>query len=271
MVRNLDMRRVALRMAVPSLLVAAVMVFVVAQLGGGSREVADAQVVPSDVGDASSVPGISAVGVGQVQAAGEAAYSLSAGVQEQSSGDDVQAAVQGVQDKIAAIQSAIEGAGVPSDKIVMTGFNIGPSYPPYPIPLAKDSVGGSAPSIEPSPPDMQGSAYMVSANLQVDTDSPEQLAAAMQVAIGAGATSVSTFRKGGPQEPPPDPDTLKPAIQQATEQAKAMAQASAEAAGLDLGDIRSVSVQPPMAIFTGPSPSASYWQVQVSVTYDIQR
>ena len=52
---------------------------------------------------------------------------------------------------------------------------------------------------------------------------------------------------------------------------EAMAQASAQAAGLKLGNIRSISVQPPMAIFTGPSPSASYWQVQVRVTYDIDR
>jgi uncharacterized protein YggE len=247
------------------------MVFAMAQLAGGDRKVADAQVVPSGVDGASDAPGVSAVGLGQVQAAGEAGYSLSVGVQQQSSGDDLQAAVQSAQDKVAAIQAAIEGAGVPADKIVMTGFNIGPSYPPYPIPVAKDSAAGSAPSIEPSPPDMQGSdGYMVSANLQVDADSPEQLAAAMQAAIGAGATSVSTYGKGGPQEPPPNPDVLKPAIQQATEQAKAMAQASADAAGLKLGAIRSVSVQPPMAIFTGPSPSASYWQVQVKVTYDIE-
>ena len=78
MVRNLDMRQLALRMAVPSLLVAALMVFVVAQLGGGSREVADAQAVPSGVDDASSAPGVSAVGLGQVQAAGAPGYSLSA-------------------------------------------------------------------------------------------------------------------------------------------------------------------------------------------------
>jgi uncharacterized protein YggE len=249
------------------------MVFAVAQLAGGDPEAADAQVVPAGADDDPTAPGVSAVGVGQVQAAvSDAGFSLSVGVQEQSSGNDVQAAVKAAQDKIAAIQAAIEDAGVPAGRIVMTGFNIGPSYPPYPVPVAKDSAAGSAPSIAPTPPDIPGgSGYMVNANLQVETDSPEQLAAAMQAAIGAGATSVSTFGKGGPQEPPPSPDVLKPTIQQATEQAKAMAQASADAAGLKLGDVRSLSVQPPMAIFTGPTPSASYWQVQVKVTYDIVR
>lgn len=257
------MRRSVVRIGAPSLLVAALLAFVLAQLaGGGGGHVADAQ-TPLPPDDASTV---SAVGVGQAPASGDTGYSLNVGIQEQSSGDNLQAAVRSAQDKVAAIQAAIEGAGVPAGSIVMAGFNISPAYPPYPIPLAEDGGSGSVPGIAPdSPPD----GYMVSANLQVDTDSPEQLAAAMQAAIGAGATSVSTYGKGGPQEPPPDADVLQPAIEQATQQAKAMAQASADAAGIELGDIRSVSVQPAMAIFAGPMPSASYWQVQVKVTYDI--
>ncbi len=125
--------------------------------------------------------------------------------------------------------------------------------------------------MSPVAPDGGGqSGYIVSANMQVDTTSADQLAAAMQAAIDAGATSVGTWGKGGPEAPPTDAAVLKPAIEQATEQAKTMAEASADAAGVDLGGIHSISVQPPMAIYTGPGPGASYWQVQVKVTYDIE-
>lgn len=251
-------------MAVPGLVAAALGVWaVVALTGGGNAPIADAQ-VPFAAEDAQTV---SAIGSGQVAAVVDSGYSLSVGVEERTEGSNVQAAVDAAQGKIDAIKAALQGAGIPADDIVVTNFNISPNYgyPPIPVP-AKE-----APSMSPVAPDGDGqSGYIVSANMQVDTTSADQLAAAMQAAIDAGATSVGTWGKGGPEAPPTDAAVLKPAIEQATEQAQTMAEASADAAGVDLGGIHSISVQPPMAIYTGPGPGASYWQVQVKVTYDIE-
>lgn len=257
------MQRSMVRYAVPGLAATAVLAWAAVQfVGGDSTPVADAQ-TPLPADEPSTV---SAVGIGQVAAVVvDAGHSLSVGVTEQTNGPDVQAAVDAAQAKIDAIEAALQGAGIPPDAIVVTNFNISPAYgyPPYPpVPFPADTPATATPSDA-------GQGYIVNANIQVDVDSPHQLAAAMQAAIGAGATSVSTYGKGGPQAPPTDASILEPAIQQATEQAQAMAHTSADAAGVSLGDVRSVSVQPPMPIFAGPGPGASYWQVQVKVTYDI--
>lgn len=258
------MRRSAIRMAAPAVLIVALVAFAITQIfSGGGTSVADAQLLPPLPSDEAKT--VSAVGVGQVQAAVDAGYSLSIGIDQQSAGADALAAVRAVQDKIGAVRAALVGIGIPANKIVVANFNISPAYGPYPpVPIP---VEGTRPG--PIAPDPATQGYMVNANLQVDTASPEQLATAMQAAIAAGATSAGSFGKGGPQGPPPDSSALAPAIQQATEQAKAMARASADAAGVSLGSIRSVSVQPPAAIFTGPGPGASYWQLQVKVTYNI--
>jgi uncharacterized protein YggE len=256
----------AIRLVVPGLAAVALGVWAIIALnGGGSTPVVDAQ-VPFAAEDAQTV---SAIGTGQVAAVVDSGYSLSVGVEERTEGNDVQAAVDAAQAKVDAIKAALQGAGIPADDIVVTNFNISPNwgYPPMPVPA--DAAG--APGMSRVAPEAGGqNGYIVSANMQVDTANADQLAEAMQAAIDAGATSVGTWGKGGPEAPPTDAAVLKPAIEQATEQAKTMAEASAAAAGVDLGGIHSVSVQPPMAIYTGPGPGASYWQVQVKVTYDIE-
>lgn len=258
----------AIRVVVPGLLAAALGVWaVVALTGGGSAPVADAQ-VPFAAEDAQTV---SAIGSGQVAAVVDSGYSLSVGVEERTEGNDVQAAVDAAQAKVDAIKAALQSAGIPAADIVVTNFNISPNWGYPPMPVAADGAAEAPAMSSRIAPDAGGqNGYIVSANMQVDTTSADQLAEAMQAAIDAGATSVGTWGKGGPEAPPTDAAILEPAIKQATEQAKTMAEASAAAAGVDLGGIHSISVQPPMAIYTGPGPGASYWQVQVKVTYNIK-
>jgi uncharacterized protein YggE len=223
---------------------------------------------------------LSATGIGQV--AGDpstAAGALMMSVEERSTGTDVQAAVQRVQDRIAKLRAALTAAGIPGDAITLQGFNVGPSYGyPYPMPVDAPpgaGMGASEPAIAPGRPVMppEPTGYMVNAQLMADTTSPEQLATAMRIAIESGATNVNSFVKGGPGSPtPPDSQKFGPAITQATEQARVMAQASAQAAGVTLGGIHSVTVLPASPIYSGgpgPVPSVT-WQVQVRVTYHLQ-
>src|SRR5690606_22825163 len=98
-----------IRLAVPGLAAAALVVWAVAQFtGGGSTPVADAQ-VPFAAEDAQTV---SAIGTGQVAAVVDSGYSLSVGVEERTEGDDVQAAVDAAQAKVDAIKAALQGAGI---------------------------------------------------------------------------------------------------------------------------------------------------------------
>ena len=79
------------------------------------------------------------------------------------------------------------------------------------------------------------------------------------VFLGASALLVAGCASVAPNAIPPEQITSQARVDRA-----------AAAAGVDLSGIHSISVQPPMAIYTGPGPGASYWQVQVKVTYDIK-
>ena len=246
---------------------------------------ADAQTAP-DGGTARSRT-VSATGIGQIpgDTAEQAGGALMMSIEERSNGSDVQGAVKTVQDRLAKLRAALNAAGIPDASIHVQGFNVGPQYGyPYPMPMpmpvepdggtgsgAVPPSGATAPARPISPPEPTG--YVVNAQLMADTTGPEQLAAAMRVAIENGATNVNSFIKGGPGNPtPPNPDALGPAIRQATEQAKVMAQASAEASGVALGDIDSIAVLAPTPSYgggPGPIPTVT-WQVQVRVTYNLQ-
>ncbi|MEI7925680.1 MAG: SIMPL domain-containing protein [Chloroflexota bacterium] len=255
---------------------------------------------PLVVAPASAVRTLSATGIGQVpgDTAQVSGGALMLTVEERSKGSDVQAAVKTVQDRIAKLTASLKAAGVPESAIHVQGFNIGPNYG-YAVPMpaidpasmapseggsgTSSSAGGTGGGVAapatpaimpvrpiPVPPP---AGYSVNAQLMVDTTGPEQLATAMRVAIDGGATNVNSFIKGGPGNPtPPASEKLAPATQQATEQAKVMAEASAKAAGVTLGEIRTVTVHQPTPSFgggPGPIPSVT-WQVQVTVAYDLK-
>lgn len=217
---------------------------------------------PGVNGTADAFPAvISATGVGQVGvAAGPQVNTLNVGVHQQVDGDP-EGAVQSVQQAMEKVRAAlIEQLKLPDSAVQVMNYNIYPTYGP----MAPQPVSSGVPA--PDVPTVQG--YNIDENLQVDITGPEQLAKAMKIAIAAGATSVNSYTRGGPDAAMPDAAAIAPAVAQATAQAKALAQASADAAGLKLGKIRSVSVQPPMPWYNG-GPGASGWRVNVTVTYDI--
>ena len=225
---------------------------------------------------------LSATGIGQIP--GEAVQTGGAmmmAIEERASTKDVQAAVKTVQDRVAKLRAALVAVGIPDSAIHAQGFNIGPMYG-YPIPVAGGVAEAPTPVVDPAVsgpsggvmpvrplPPPAATSYTVNAQLMVDTNSPEQLATAMRVAIEGGATNVNSYTKGGPGNPSvPDVAKLTPAIREATEQAKAMATASADAAGVKLGTLQTVTVLPPTPSWNGgpgPVPTVT-WQVQVKVT-----
>lgn len=207
--------------------------------------------------DTSTPAVISATGIGQV-AGGTVSQgtALNIGVHQQVNGDP-EAAVKAVQSATDNIKNALaQKLGLSESAIQVMNFNMYPNYGPPP----EGAQGKNG------PPTVTG--YNIDQNMQVEVSGVDQLAQAMQTAIAAGATSVNTYSKGGPDQMLPDPATVAPAIAQATAQAKALAQASADAAGLKLGKIHSINIQPPYMWYSG-GPGSAFWRVNVTVTYDI--
>jgi len=126
-------------------LVVAMVAAVVAVLAGFGPAPAHAQQGPNQpIPDRPQM--ISATGTADIPAVegGQAnlPMMLNVGVQQQVAGADTQAAVKAVQDKVAAIKSALIGVGVPAASIQVTSFNMGPvSGPPTPPPPPLTRVG----------------------------------------------------------------------------------------------------------------------------------
>ena len=211
-------------------------------------------------------PTLSATGYGQVEVRGERmpAWSptvLNVTVTSRLMGTNQLPEVSAIQDKVVALQQALQKVGVPTSSIRVTNFNVSPIYgpvvpPPPGTPAASSSIRG----------------YTINESLQVRTNSLEQLNTVLQAALKAGATSANLIPALPPDgffsSEPPTTEALTTAINQATLEAKTLAQASAKAAGVTLGSLRRVSIQP----FPGLStPNNSVWRVQVNVTYDIAK
>jgi hypothetical protein len=108
----------------------------------------------------------------------------------------------------------------------------------------------------------------VTLTLQVDVSGGiEQLVAAMEAALQGGAHSVQIYTRGLGQSPPPGARAAAPAVAEAIAQARELAQRIAEAAGLALGELRTVEVYAPTFAYGGPGPSGGQWRMQVEVTY----
>lgn len=213
-------------------------------------------------------PTLSATGYGQVQVqvrgGGMPTWSstvLNVTMTSRVMGTNQSPEISAIQDKVVALQQALQQVGVPTSNIRLTNFNVSPIYGPV-VPPPPGTPGAS--------PSIRG--YTINESLQVSTNNLEQFNAALQAALKAGATSanlIPTLPPGGFFQPEsPTTEALTTAINQATLEAKTLAQASAKAAGVTLGSLRRVSVQP----FPGLStPNNSVWRVQVNVTYDIAK
>ncbi|MSQ31609.1 MAG: DUF541 domain-containing protein [Dehalococcoidia bacterium] len=244
---------------------------------------------------ASFGPSLSATGVAQLAGAASSGGMLFVSLQEQVSGGSAQAAVATLRARIATLRRALVAAGIPAAAIEEDDFNVGPSYggpvamggvpipmptptpralpppgstepatpaTPDALPLERSAGGtGVAPAIVPPFP-VPSPGFMANASLRVTTTSEGQQATALQTALDNGATSVHSAGKDE-LGAPPDAAAISAAAGQATAQARAMAQASTAAAGVTLGAVQSVHVQPLMPSY-GPSPKPM-WQVQVQV------
>lgn len=235
-----------------------------------------------------SGPYITATGVATVPG-GSASTStqpqtLNVGVQVRVQGSDLKSGVKQANQKLDAIEAALENAGVAQSAIRLQNFNISPQYGPpviyakggpAPVPAAVVGGGGGSsvpavptPSSAPIPP--HATEYMVDENVQVSVSGLAHLASAMSAAIAAGATSVNTYTPCCYQNSsPPSGSAMGTAISQATDQAKAEAQAAAQAAGVTLGSLHFLTVQPPFQQGPfGPDTQPS-WRVQATVRYAI--
>jgi len=183
---------------------------------------------------------------------------LSMGIFERSAGLDRDAAVRNVAQKVAAVRAALERIGVPSANIEISNATVIPVYT-NPLP------GGTPPPLSSSAPPIE--AYTVSETLQVLGLSPDKVDAAIQTALGAGATNVNRPSRAPVRPPQPDASAISQAVKQAADQARAMAQAGAQSFGITLGSIRNVQVQMPS--FGPVGPSIGLWRVSVTIIYNI--
>jgi uncharacterized protein YggE len=208
--------------------------------------------------------GVTAVGVGVAQSATDPlAIGQTLYISVQSTTD--LAAVQGAADKMLAkldaIKAALVKAGVPTDGIRMTGFNVSPMYGP--------SMGAPSPIVDKNQPPQAVAALSLNGNLSADVASIRLLVAAMNAATEAGASTVNANagKGAGPYGTvQPSAADLAKATSAAVANARINAEALASASGRKLGAIRSISsTQPPMM---GCCPPSSGWTVQVTVTFD---
>lgn len=212
---------------------------------------------------ATDVPSITATGVGlaPMSAADPLAVgqTLYIGVQTTAEIAGVQKAADELMAKLDGIKRAVVAAGVPTDGVRVTGFNVHPNMGPF-KPGASPMEGG-----QPT----QVTSLQLHGSLSADVPSIRVLVAAMNAATSHGATTVNANTgKGGPPHGPGQPSAgeLATATQSAIANARATAEALAAAGGKKLGEIRSISAQAPML---GCCPPVSGWTVQVTVTFDL--
>lgn len=227
-----------------------------------SPAVASGPVTSPAAGPTAEGPYVTAMGVGVAQPSPidplASAQTLYVGVQSTADAAGVQAAVDEMVARLDAIKAALVKAGVPADGIRMMGFNVNPMY----------AGGKPVPSPE-KPQAPQVSSLSVAGNLMVEVPSIRLVAAAMNAASAAGATSVNANAgKGGPQFGATQPSAadLAKATQLAVANARTNAEALAAASGRKLGAIRSISSQLPMA---GCCPPSFGWTVQATVTFEL--
>jgi uncharacterized protein YggE len=172
-----------------------------------------------------------------IGAGGSPASDLNVSVQEQ--GPDPSQAVNGAQTKAAAVVAALEKAGVPESNIRLSNLY---SYI--------------------NPQTKQFSAYTT---IQAQLSGADQVTAAAKAVLQIeGVTGYSTGPSFGVQ---PKPAEVQGAVAEAAAQAKSMAAITASTAGVSLGAVESIVVQPPMACYGLGGPTRT---VGVTVTYAIK-
>lgn len=209
---------------------------------------------------------ITATGTGTIPGRGGVDFAVSAqtlfiGAQSKASSADVDTAVGEMEQRLLAIEAALEKAGVPATGIRFQGLNVFPqSAPPQP--------GQPSPVDKGQPLPQQVTSFQVTGALQADVPDLKLLVAALNAATANGATQVSVGGKGGPMPTSVQPpaDALATGVSEALANARATAQAVASASGKKLGDVHSVSVNQIFPSCCPPQP-ANGWTVQLTVSF----
>jgi uncharacterized protein YggE len=196
---------------------------------------------------AATGPGITATGLAQVNLPGApaSAQTLNVGVQSDNNNSDLKTALADVEQRLAAIRTALHTAGVADDHITQQGLNI--------------YGNGGGPNV---------TKFGVNAGLTATISDAAVLDRAVHAAANAGASSVNVWSNNAATSATPDDKTLQSAVAKATDAARSMAQSQAQAAGVSLGALQSSQVQPPS--ICGWTPTGAQMVVGVTLTYAIK-
>ncbi|HXA28546.1 MAG TPA: SIMPL domain-containing protein [Candidatus Angelobacter sp.] len=191
-------------------------------------------------------PGITATGLAQITVSSNqvSTQTLNVGVQSNDSGQDVSAALNDVEQRLAAIRDALHKAGVADDHISQQGLNV---------------YANGSPKV---------SNMNVNGGLTATITDPAVLDRAVHAAVAAGASNLNVWSANGASGAQPDDKALQSAIVKATDAAKSTAQAQAQAAGVSLGSLQSSQAQPPS--ICGWVPGGAQMVVAVTLTYAVK-
>lgn len=137
--------------------------------------------------------------------------------------DSAAAAAAANAERMSTLLEALEGAGVPRERMETTGYRLHPEYA-RPDPRAEGE------------PRLRG--YRATNELRVRVDSIPRVGALIDRAVGAGANRVSrlAFEVSDPEP------ARREAIRKAVERARSRAEAAAFAAGVSLGEVVEISL-----------------------------
>jgi uncharacterized protein YggE len=180
--------------------------------------------------------GLAATGVAVITGA-EQMGTVSVTVQQ--SGVDPGGVLGAVQARLAAVEAALAQSGVPPASVQVSSFR---TY--------GDSLG------------RQFTAY---ATVQATVTGLDALTAATRAV--AQVPGVSAYAQSSAVAAEPTDDQVQDAVRRAADQARQMAESTAGAAGVGLGDARSVVTQPPVTCY---GPSGPERVIQVTAMYSIR-
>lgn len=185
-------------------------------------------------------PGVTATGYANIESSKQE-WNLSIGVQ--TGGESTAISAQNLANTIARIDQALAGVGVPPGAITET----------------QSSVYAGNGQVTPYGPTY---AY---AYLSITVATQKIATQAVAAAISAGAISANS--SGPVPSGSPTPTEVAAAVAQASTQAEAMAASEAKAAKINLGQVESISAQPPSVCYVAPAVERV---VAVTVVYAIR-
>jgi uncharacterized protein DUF541 len=182
--------------------------------------------------------GLVVTGVGVIPTSGSGSSTITFSVSVQEQGSDQAALTTKVQTRLAAVQSALDAAGVPRANVEQTSLS---------------SYGSS---------NTQATVY---GSIEARLSSQDQLTAVTRAVAQQGGTASysSSTNPGGD----PSAQDVQTAVSAAAGQARDMAATTARATNQTLGAVQGVVTQPPQLCY---GPSGPQRVVQVTVTYALK-